>query len=110
MSFVKSISGAMRFITGSLTEEERKRELKELIELEKRNKEIENRIIEGMKNAKESEGDDFSFDVLEGDCNRLILPGTFSGCGHSCNPHTLPGALSGCGHPNLTFLETIFDD
>ena len=57
MSFVKSISGAMRFITGSMTDEERKRELKELIELEKRNKEIENRIIEGMKNAKESEGE-----------------------------------------------------
>ena len=54
MSFVKSISGAMRFITGSMTDEERKRELKELIELEKRNKEIENRIIEEMKNAKKS--------------------------------------------------------
>jgi len=96
MSFVKSISGAMRFITGSLTEEERKRELKELIELEKRNKEIENRIIE-MKNAKKSRRGrrgGFGLGILEEDCN----------------PHTLPGALSGCGHPNLTFLETIFDD
>ncbi len=89
MGFVKSISGAMRFLTGNLTEEERKRELKELIELEKRNKEIENRIIEEMKNAKKSKRG-FRF--------------------HSCNPHTLPGALSGCGHPNLTFLQTIFDD